>query len=116
MLLEIIVYKIFLVFWVYISLTVVLLIGISYLAFTQTDEIQNFKGKFNCWKLTGKFIKKLCKLGACYFPVFTHLFDQASDLSVLIVFYKLWQQQTNLGDNQICDRFDMDVIFFSTLQ
>ena len=35
------------------------------------------------------------KKKSCYFPFLTHLFDQSTDVGVIIQFYQLWQSQEN---------------------
>ena len=46
-------------------------------------------------------IKSVKSKRSCYFPLITHVFDQATDIGVIVEFYQLWQSEIKYG-NDIC--------------
>ena len=51
---------------------------------------------------------------SCYFPFLTHIFDQATDIGVIVEFYYLWQKEEKHGGD-VCSGVSGFFMFFLSI-
>eukprot|EP01083_Nonionella_stella_P064383 167718_1 len=74
----------------------------------------DYSSAYSCTDAIRLWFKAIYNKRSCYYPVFTHIFDQASDYIVVCEFYFLWQEEEKHGPNY-CNGLDMKAMFFSSI-
>ena len=76
---------------VYLGLQIVEVICLLIKVYTTGEA--NKKNKSGCKKLWAA-LKSVRKKRSCYFPFITHIFDQSTDIGVIVEFYLLWRYES----------------------
>eukprot|EP01083_Nonionella_stella_P091995 257337_1 len=74
----------------------------------------DYSSSYSCTDATKLWFKAIYNKRSCYYPVFTHIFDQASDYIVVGQFYVLWQEEEEHGTDY-CNGLDMKAMFLSSI-
>eukprot|EP01084_Bolivina_argentea_P140984 247770_1 len=101
--------------YIYASIYGLSLFFVSVLSFRALNEDPRFR-QHACWKQLKLWLLDLKKRKSCYIPIVAHLFDQLTDLAVIIQFYEIATNELISQNNwAACNGLNMWYLFILSI-